>query len=155
MSPAIAPATEADLVDVLPLFAGYQRFYAGEARSDDENRAFLTRFIAPHDAGLLLLARDDHGNGNSVGFANLYWTYSSISAREHVLMNDLFVADDGRGSGVGHALIEAAAAITRGRGAQHLTWQTAVDNRRAQRLYERFQAERTIWFEYELTTGDY
>ena len=31
-----------------------------------------------------------------------------------------------------------------------MTWQTALDNRRAQRLYERFDAERTAWFEYEL-----
>jgi GNAT superfamily N-acetyltransferase len=151
MSLDIAPATAADLDDVLPLFAGYQRFYAGTARTDDENRAFLGRFLAPHDAGLLLLARDDAGR--PLGFANLYWTYSSISAREHVLLNDLFVDDAGRGGGVGHALIEAAAATARERGAHRLSWQTAVDNRRAQRLYERFDAERTIWFEYEIATG--
>ncbi len=152
MSLDIAPATADDLDDVLPLFAGYQRFYAGEARSDDENRAFLARFAAPHEAGLLLLARD--GDGRPVGLANLYWTYSSIGAREHVLLNDLFVAEDRRGSGAGCALIEAAAATARRRGAQTLSWQTAVDNRRAQRLYERFDAERTIWFEYEIATGD-
>ncbi len=145
---AIAAANDDDLDDVLPLFAGYQRFYAGEARDDEHNRAFLSRFVAPSDDGLLLLARDD--DGAAVGFANLYWTFSSTRAVEHALMNDLFVSDEGRGKGVGHALIAAAGAAARERGMTRLSWQTAVDNRRAQRLYERFDAERSIWFEYEI-----
>lgn len=148
MPAAIAPATPADLDDALPLFAGYQRFYAGSAQPDEHNRAFLTRFLPPHDDGMLLVARDDAGR--AVGFANLYWTFTSVRAREHVLMNDLFVDESARGSGAGRALIEAAAGIARERGASTLSWQTAVDNRVAQRLYERFEAERTIWFEYEI-----
>jgi len=147
--PDIRPATADDLDDALPLFAGYQRFYAGGARDDDHNRAFLARFVAPGEAGLLLLARDEQ-TGAPLGFANLYWTFSSVSAEEHALMNDLFVAEEARGKAVGHALIEAAARAARDRGATQMSWQTAVDNRRAQRLYERFDAERTIWFEYEI-----
>jgi GNAT superfamily N-acetyltransferase len=147
--PAIAPASADDLDDILPLLAGYQRFYAGEARDDAHNRAFLVRFVAPSGDGLLLLARDP-ATGAPLGFANLYWTFSSVTAEPHALMNDLFVAEAGRGAGVGHALIEAAAAHARARGHRSMSWQTAVDNRRAQRLYERFDAERTVWFEYEL-----
>jgi GNAT superfamily N-acetyltransferase len=147
--PAIAPATQDGLDDVLPLFAGYQRFYAGRARDDDHNRAFLARFVAPGEDGLLLVARDTE-TGAAVGFANLYWTFSSVSAEEHAVMNDLFVSDQARGGSVGHALIEAAAQAARERGHTRMSWQTAVDNRRAQRLYERFDGERTIWFEYEI-----
>ena len=88
--------------------------------------------------------------GEAVGFANLYWTFSSVRAVEHAVMNDLFVSDRARGGNVGHALIEAAAAAARERGVAKLSWQTAVDNRRAQRLYERFEAERSLWFEYEI-----
>ena len=145
---AIAPATHDDLTDAAALFAGYQTFYAGKARDEEHNRAFLARFLAPSDDGLLLLARDD--DGRAVGFANLYWTFSSVAAEEHAVMNDLFVAEGGRGGNVGHALIEAAAAAARERGHSRMSWQTALDNRRAQRLYERFDAERTVWFEYEI-----
>jgi ribosomal protein S18 acetylase RimI-like enzyme len=144
--PAIAPASAEDLDDVLPLFAGYQRFYTGTARDDTHNRAFLERFLG--DDGQLLVARD--GSGAAVGFANLYWTFSSTTAEEHVLLNDLFVSDDVRGGGVGRALIDAAAAVARERGSTTLSWQTALDNRAAQRLYERVGAERSAWFEYEL-----
>jgi GNAT superfamily N-acetyltransferase len=148
MPPAIAPATQDDLDDALPLLAGYQRFYAGRAQDDERNRAFLARFLDPSDDGLLLLARD--ADGRAVGFANLYWTFSSVSAEPHALMNDLFVSDEARGGNVGHALIEAAAAAARERGHRRMSWQTALDNRRAQRLYERFGGERTVWFEYEI-----
>ena len=147
----IRPATSDDLDDAVALFAGYQRFYAGEAQPDDRNRAFLAKF-AGGEAGLLLLARDADSR-EPLGFANLYWTFSSVDAREHALMNDLFVAEGARGRDVGHALIEAAAEAARDRGLETMSWQTAVDNRRAQRLYERFDAERTIWFEYEVPTG--
>lgn len=143
----IRPATDADLDDVLPLFAGYQRFYTGTAQTDEQNRAFLTPF-AGGESGRLLLARTK--DGTPLGFANLYWTFSSTTAEAHVLLNDLFVAESARGGGVGKALIEAAADVARERGSRHLSWQTALDNRTAQRLYERMGAERSAWFEYEL-----
>ncbi len=142
----IAAATEDDLDEVLPLFAGYQRFYTGAAREDEHNRAFLRRFLG--DAGRLLVARDDAGR--AVGFANLYWTFSSTTAEEHVHLNDLFVADDVRGGGWGAQLIEASRTVARERGSRTLSWMTALDNRTAQRLYERTGAERSAWCEYEL-----
>ena len=147
---AVAPAAEADLDEVLPLFAAYQRFYAGADRGDEANRAFLARFLHPSDDGLLLIARDD--TGRAVGFATLYWTFSSISAREQVHLNDLFTAEEARGQGVARALIDACAAAARERGCPTLTWMTATDNVTAQRLYDRTGAERSAWYEYELAT---
>ena len=148
MAVTVAPAAAEDLDEVLELFAGYQRFYTGRDAGDEQNRRFLERFVAPGEAGLLLVARDDAGA--AVGFANLYWTFSSTEAREQVHLNDLFTAEVGRGRGVGRALIDACAAVARDRGCATLTWMTAVDNRVAQRLYESTGAERSIWFEYEL-----
>ena len=146
--PTIATATEHDLDDVLPLFAAYQTFYTGSAQDDEKNRAFLTRFVSG-DAGRLLIARDDDTN-EALGFANLYWTFSSTIAEEHVLMNDLFVSEQARGQNVGFTLIEAARDVARERGSKSLSWETALDNRVAQRLYERTGADRYVWFEYDL-----
>lgn len=146
--PVISTATQADLDDVLPLFAGYQSFYTGEAQNDEKNRAFLSRFVA-QEAGRLLVARGD-ASGEMLGFANLYWTFSSTIAEEHVLLNDLFVSEEARGQNVGFALIEAARDVARERGSKTLSWETALDNRAAQRLYERTGADRYVWFEYDL-----
>jgi GNAT superfamily N-acetyltransferase len=143
----IRPAAADDLRRLLALVADYQRFYAGSARDDDHNARFFGRFLAPSDVGMLLVA----GDGDELaGYACLYWTFSSVSATDVVLLHDLYVRPDHRGTGVGEALVAAAVGEARERGASHVRWFTALDNRRAQRLYERLGAERSAWFEYEI-----
>ena len=142
----IAPVTAAEYEELLPLIADYQRFYRAEPDSD-RNRDFFRRFLAPSEDGLLLGAR---GGDGFLGYACLYWHFSSTKAREVVLMNDLFVVPAARGKGVGRALIEASAAVGRERGAAALDWSTAPDNATAQRLYDATGAERSEWVSYEI-----
>ena len=52
-------------------------------------------------------------------------------------MNDLFVSPDARGSGAADALIAACAERAREHGATSLDWQTARDNERARKVYDR------------------
>jgi GNAT superfamily N-acetyltransferase len=143
----IAPISSDEFEELLPLIAAYQRFYEAEEIDEERNRAFFRRFLAPSDDGLLLGARSE---GQLVGYACLYWHFSSLQAKETVLMNDLFVAEDRRGGGVGRTLIEASAEVARERGAPCLEWSTAPDNGTAQRLYDSTGAERSTWIEYEL-----
>lgn len=142
----VRPVAAEDLDAILPLIAGYQRFYEAEP-DDDRNRAFFARFLAPSDDGLLLGAWDGE---EAVGFATLYWTFSSTHACEIGLMNDLFVREDRRGRRIGRALIEAAREATREHGGRHVEWLTAPDNVAAQRLYDATGAERSTWVAYEL-----
>jgi GNAT superfamily N-acetyltransferase len=143
----IAPIAVEELEELLPLIAAYQRFYEVEAVDGERNRAFFRRFLAPSGDGLLLGARS---GGQLVGYACLYWHFSSLEACESVLMNDLFVDEQARGQGVGRALIEAAAAVAREREVPFVEWSTAPDNKTAQRLYDSTGAERSEWFSYEL-----
>lgn len=143
----IAPVAVEEFEELLPLIGAYQRFYEVAEVDDERNRAFFRRFIAPSEDGLLLGAR---GEGGLLGYACLYWHFSSLEATECVLMNDLFVAEDARGGGVGRALIEATAEVARERGVPFVEWSTAPDNETAQRLYDSTGAERTEWFSYEL-----
>jgi GNAT superfamily N-acetyltransferase len=137
-----------DFEALLPLIAAYQRFYKVEEIDGDRNRSFFRRFVEPSDDGRLLAARD--GDGLIVGYACLYWHFSSLQATETVLMNDLYVVPEARGRGVGRALIEASAAVARERGAAWLEWATAPDNHTAQRLYDSLTSEKSTWLEYEL-----
>ncbi|MFL5834068.1 MAG: GNAT family N-acetyltransferase [Solirubrobacterales bacterium] len=143
----IAPVAVEEFEQLLPLIAAYQRFYEVEEIDDDRNRAFFRRFVAPSEDGLLLGARQ---GDELVGYACLYWHFSSLEACESVLMNDLFVAEGARGAGVGRALIEATAEVARERGVPFVEWSTAPDNDAGQRLYDSTGAERTEWFSYEL-----
>jgi GNAT superfamily N-acetyltransferase len=132
---------------LLPLIAAYQRFYEVEEIDEERNRAFFSRFIAPSEDGMLLGAWHD---GKLLGYACLYWHFTSLVPAETVLMNDLYVDPASRSQGVGRALIEASAAVARKRGAHHLEWATAPDNKTAQHLYDATGAERSEWIEYEL-----
>jgi GNAT superfamily N-acetyltransferase len=143
----VRPIRQLEMEELLPLVAGYQRFYGAEP-DDDRNRRFFSRFLHPSDDGLLLGA---WVNGGLAGFATLYWFFSSTKAADSVLMNDLFVRDDVRGSGIGRALIHNALEEVRRRGAAHLEWYTGPDNLVAQRLYDSVRgAARTSWYAYEI-----
>jgi GNAT superfamily N-acetyltransferase len=143
----VEPIAESQFEALLPMIAAYQRFYEAEEIDDERNRAFFRRFLAPSDDGMLLGAWDGE---KLVGYACLYWHFTSLAPAETVLMNDLFVDAGGRGKGIGRALIEAGANVARKRGAHHLEWATVPDNHTAQRLYDSTGAARSTWIEYEL-----
>jgi len=148
MSHRIAIVGEQDLPDLLPLLRGYCDFY-GVAPADERLLALARALIAdPERDGIQLLARD--GDGRAMGFATVYWSWETLAAGRIGVMNDLFVAPEGRGSGLAEALIEACRARCAERGAQKLAWQTARDNHRAQAVYDRIGGERAEWLDYSL-----
>lgn len=150
-APLIAPIAAPELEALLPMIAAYQRFYGVEGVDEVRNRAFFSRFLAPSDDGMLLGA---WRGGELVGYACLYWHFTSLVPAETVLLNDLYVAESNRGEGVGRALIEASADVARERGAHQLQWVTSPDNKTARRLYDTTGAESEPSIEYELRLTD-
>jgi GNAT superfamily N-acetyltransferase len=151
MAVPTARVTEADLPELLPLARAYCDFYE-VAPGDDALLALSRALVAdPDREGVQLLARDDAGR--PAGFASVYWSWDTLLAARVGIMHDLFVTPAMRGHGVGEALIEACRAECRRHGAVKLGWQTAHDNRRAQRLYERVGATRDEWVDYWLPAG--
>ena len=143
----VAAVTEQDLDELLPLMRGYCDFYA-VAPPDDELLSMSRTLLAdPDREGVQFLARRE---GEAVGFATVFWTWSTLNAARLGVMNDLFVTEAARGSGAAEALIGACADAARAHGAKALGWQTAKDNHRAQAVYERVGAKRSEWLDYEL-----
>ena len=139
---------EAELDDLLPLVRAYCDFYA-VSPSDEELLTLSRALIAdPEHEGVQLLARD--AQGRAVGFATIFWSWATTSAERIGVMNDLFVAPEARGSGTAEALIEACRVECAARGAGKLTWQTATDNERATKVYDRIGATRETWVDYWL-----
>ena len=144
----IARVGEDDLSELLPLLRGYCDFYE-VAPSDEELLDLCRALIAnPEREGVQLIARE---GGEAVGFATIYWSWATTIASRIGVMNDLFVAPGARGSGAAEQLIEACVDECRRHGAAELTWQTAPDNERAQRLYDRVGATRSQWVDYSLS----
>jgi GNAT superfamily N-acetyltransferase len=144
----ISRVAEADLGELLPLMRAYCDFYE-VSPSDDALLALARALIAdPEHEGVQLVARD---GGQAVGFATVYWTWATTIAARIGVMNDLFVASAARGTGAAEALIHACVDECRQHGAEQLTWQTARDNARAQRVYDRVGATRSEWVDYSLS----
>jgi GNAT superfamily N-acetyltransferase len=143
----ISPISTEEFDELVPLIAAYLRFYEIEGFDEERIAAFFRRFVAPSEGGLLLGARRE---GRLVGYACLYWAFSSTPPAETVLLNDLYVAESERGRGVGRGLIAASAAVARERGAERLEWSTAPDNHTAQTLYDSLGAGRSEWISYDL-----
>ncbi|HSD79049.1 MAG TPA: GNAT family N-acetyltransferase [Solirubrobacteraceae bacterium] len=140
---------EEDLPDLLPLLRAYCGFYE-VAPSDAELLAVCRALLAdPAREGVQLLARRRAG-GAAAGFATLYWTWDTLGAQRVGVMYDLFVDPGARGTGLADALILACRDRCREHGAGELVWQTALDNHRAQRVYDRLGARRSRWLDYSL-----
>jgi len=144
----ISRVREEDLAELLPLLRGYCDFY--EVSPSDEELLRLSRALIadPERDGVQLLARS---GGEAVGFATIYWSWATTIASRVGGMNDLFVAPAARGTGAAEQLILACVEECRQHGAAELAWQTAPDNERAQRVYDRVGATRSQWVDYSLS----
>ena len=143
--------TAADLPDLLPLVRAYCDFY-GVAPADDALLAVSHALIAdPDREGLQLIARSDAGE--AMGFATVYWSWDTLIAARVGIMHDLFVIPPARGTGIADLLIEACVEECRRHGAAKLGWQTAPDNTRARRVYERVGATKDEWVDYWLSVS--
>ena len=148
---AVARVDEHDLDDLVPLVGAYLEFYE-TARDAPSIEAFCRALLAdPDHEGIQLVARD--AAGSAIGFATVFWTWSTTRLARLAVMNDLFVAPEARGAGAADALILACCDRARRRGCAALEWQTALDNTRAQAVYERVGGARSQWLTYELETA--
>jgi len=124
-------AGPADAAVLNALFDGYRVFYR-QPSEPGRVAAFVAERLTRGDS-VFLLAED--GGGRGLGFVQLYPSFSSVAMRPIWILNDLFVAEAGRGHGAGRALMEAARAHAEVTGALRLELTTETGNTAAQRLY--------------------
>jgi uncharacterized cupin superfamily protein/GNAT superfamily N-acetyltransferase len=138
---AIRTATEADSAVVLDFLARKAAFdrsmdSAGAelvATADDLKR---TLFGTTPYAWARLAEKD----GAVVGFALYYFRYSSFRGRPSLWLDDLYVLESARSTGVGGSIMRDLLAIAARHGASHLAWTVAAKNTRGQAFYERLGA---------------
>jgi len=132
---------------LIPLIAAYQRFYGVEP-NEANNAAHFGRLLSDPSRGLQLVAVTN--DGQVVGFATLYVTLSSLRARSACVLNDLFVLESHRRSGVARRLIAHALQVAKAEGFTELEWMTQESNLGAQNLYDSLGAEHSRWYAYSL-----
>ena len=113
----IRPATPADVETILGFIKGLAAFErepdAVQATLDD----LLRDGFGKQPKFEVLIAELD---GEPVGFALFFPTYSTWEGRPGIYLEDLFVAEHARGQGLGRKLMAALAAIAVARGCRRL-----------------------------------
>jgi GNAT superfamily N-acetyltransferase len=141
-------ATEADLPALLPLVRAYTDFYESSPTDEGLEGMCLALIRDPEHEGPLQVGVDP--DGRIVGFAGMRWKWSTLRGAKIGYLEDLFVEEGTRGSGLADALIAACADRAREIGAPSLMWQTMPDNLRAQAVYNRVGGRPETLIEYEL-----
>ena len=127
----------------LPLWKCYQKFYSVNI---PESVTFKTweRFLDPAEPTHAALAMVDK---RAFGLVHSLYHRSTWTTDDYCYLQDLFVADEARGSGIGRALIEHVYAHAKCRGAPRVYWLTHESNHNAMQLYDRV-AERSGFIHY-------
>ena len=116
----------------------------------DERRAAvaLRHAMGSHDAAVIVAEEE---GGELVGFCTAYQDIHSVRFGYRAWVEDLAVHPDLRSQGIGKALLDAAKAWARERGATHLELDSAEARTDAHRFYERERPRwRSICFAWEL-----
>jgi len=132
----------------LPLWKGYQQFYEVDIPESVTLKTWarLLDPVEPMRAALAMVGEQ------ALGLVHSIYHRSTWTTGDYCYLQDLFVADDARGGGVGRALIEHVYAEARRRGASRVYWSTHESNHNAMQLYDRI-AERSGFIIYRKQFG--
>ncbi len=116
---------------VAALLAGFRDHLGYDFPSDGSLLRSVERIIARDDAEYLLAATD----GEPQGVAQVRYRWSVWWDAEDCWLEDLYVRPDGRGAGLGRALVEAVLERARARGCRRVELDVSSENPAALALY--------------------
>ncbi|MCW5679914.1 MAG: GNAT family N-acetyltransferase [Xanthobacteraceae bacterium] len=126
-----------------PLWRGYLEFYEASQSQDAMDETW--RRI--HDAREPMFALGAYVDGKLLGIVQYLFHRSFWTTGDYCYLQDLFVAKDTRGLGLGRALIEAVYAKAKEQGASRVHWLTQEGNATARQLYDNI-ASRSGFIQY-------
>lgn len=129
---ALVPAAAGDLPQVIAMM---QAYYALDGLIyTPEVEAAVTELISRPDDGRVWLIRQGDKN---VGYAVVTFWYSLEFRGPAAFLDEIYLEEQARGSGLGGEVIETLADFCRGRGIRTLRLEVEHENERAQRAYHK------------------
>lgn len=120
-----------NLHDLVGLFDKYRIFYKKDSDLKGAEQ-FLSARIKNQESVIYIY----YDNNIAVGFTQLYPTYSSARMVKNWILNDLFVLEEYRKTGVATQLINKVIEFAKSNDANFVQLETQVDNFVAQKLYQ-------------------
>jgi GNAT superfamily N-acetyltransferase len=126
-------AAPEDAAQVARLLVAFRDWWGRDEPDDASFRASVERLIGGDDTEFLLAAGDD---GAPRGVVQLRYRWSVWTEAEDCWLEDLYVEDAARGTGVGRALVAASLDRARERGCRRVELDVNTGNPTARTLYE-------------------
>jgi GNAT superfamily N-acetyltransferase len=136
--PTIRAATEDDvhlIFDLICELATYEKLRDEVVGTPEILRASL---FDRHDAEALIVESD----GEAIGYAIFYTTFSTFECRSGIWMEDVYVRPEHRRGGIGLRIMEHLAALALERGHVRLEWCALAWNEPALNFYAKLGATR-------------
>ena len=147
---AIRPAAAGDRAQWEPLWLAYLVFYESVLPAAHTDLLW-SRILDPgHPIECLVAAAPD---GRLAGIAQFLPHVDTWEEAMVCYLQDLYVAPEWRGCGVGRALVEAVAGVAGRRGWRFVHWITGEDNAPARLLYDRLTGGPRGFLSYQLGDG--
>jgi ribosomal protein S18 acetylase RimI-like enzyme len=141
-------ANAADRAELIRLVLEYTvDFYRHSAPETGEVEALFERMLSGRE-GIQFVAESE---SELIGFATVYFSYDTLEAGRIAIMHDLYLVESARGSGAATELFDACKEFAAQNGCRYMSWETAPDNHRAQRFYDRMGGVRAEWVPYSIT----
>ncbi|WP_349862557.1 GNAT family N-acetyltransferase [Leifsonia sp. WHRI 6310E] len=147
MTIEVRPVRDGDFFAWLELYSKYAEFYETEL-TDQRALVLWSWLTAPEHEEQGFVAVDSDGD-RIVGLAHVREFARPLEGDRGLFLDDLFVLESERGSGIGRALIDHVRSLAEERRLGVVQWITAQDNTDAQRVYDAV-ASRTSWVTYEI-----
>lgn len=122
-----------DLDAIAVLFNEYRIFYDQPSDLEGARQYLFDRLVSRES--IIFIALENNSN-RPIGFTQLYPSFSSISMRRSLILNDLYVQNSFRKNGAGRMLLDAAKTYAIQTQVKGLELSTAMTNNAAQKLYE-------------------
>jgi GNAT superfamily N-acetyltransferase len=126
------------ILEFIRLLAAYEKLSQNVVASQEGLREHL---FGPRPFAEVVLAEHE---GQAVGFALFFPTFSTFVGRPGIYLEDLFVREEMRGKGVGRQLLSYLARLTVERGWSRLDWAVLDWNAPAIGFYDKLGAQMLI-----------
>jgi ribosomal protein S18 acetylase RimI-like enzyme len=134
VEPRVWPATAEDIDSVSALIAAFRDWWGKDEPRLEQIRATTAALLADPQTEFLLAAPGD--DGQPAGVCQLRYRLSVWTGADDCWLEDLYVDDNVRGTGLGRALVNAAFERARERGCRRIELDVNEQNTAAIAFYE-------------------
>jgi len=124
---------------IAPLFDAYRVFYKQDSDILEAEK-FISERLENSDSIILLVT--NQAEDEAFGFAQIYPSFTSIGMKKIFILNDLYVNEEYRKTGLARMLLEEVKSLAKENNVSKITLKTAHSNIIAKRLYESLGYER-------------